>query len=151
MWGTDWRGARLDAGNPSRTEAWTREADMGSKEGAPLDALQGKYEVGCLQGQVPSTRFHSPFEADPGLGLLLVPARRSSASTQAPWKEKGRERLSAGAGDDGADSGCSLLGASVPALVAGVLRGPFLIFSTTLRQRRGPALQMWLSRPKQGK
>ena len=124
---------------------------MGSKEGAPLDALQGKCEVGCLQGRFLSTRFHSPFGADPGLGLVLVPARRSSASMQAPWKEKGRERLPAGAGDDGADGGCSLLGASVPVLVAGVLRGPFLIFSTTLRQRRGPALQMWLSRPKQGK
>lgn len=37
-----------------------------------------------------------------------------------------------------ADGGCFLLGASVLALVAGVLHHPFLIFSITLRQGVGP-------------
>lgn len=60
---------------------------MRSKEGAPLGTLQGRCRVGCFQGRLPATRFHSPFGADPGLDLVLVPTRRSSARTQAPWKD----------------------------------------------------------------
>lgn len=79
--------SKAHAGNPSRNEAWTRETAMGSKEGAPLGTLRGRCRVGCLQGRLPSTRFHSPFGADPGLDLVVVPTRRSSASAQAPWKD----------------------------------------------------------------
>lgn len=64
-----------------------RETAMGSKEGAPLSTLQGRCRVGCLQGRLPSTRFHSPFGADPRLDLVVMPTRRSSASAQAPWKD----------------------------------------------------------------
>lgn len=49
--------------------------------------------------------------------------------------------------DDGA-GGCFLLGASVLGLVVDSSHVLFLIFSTTLRKRYGPILQMWISRLK---